>query len=471
MPDRPNVLLFLCDQLRRDALGCYGDPNVSTPQLDRLADDGVRFANAYSSYPVCVPARFTLMTGEYAHTRNVPAVDYCLSPAERTLADAFTDAGYQTAYFGKWHLTGYERFRFGDDHNARLGDRTAIPEPLRGGFQHWRGFDGSGHHFDTAYFSDDDPVPRTLEGYQTDGLVDLAIEFLDERDNRPFFAVISVEPPHPPLMAPEPYEARWRDREVTFRPNVDLEAEYLARDRHDYELTTDPEALRRDLRMYYAMIENIDDNVGRLREALADRALLTETAIAFTSDHGEMLGSHGLRSKQHPHEESAGIPLILSHPGGNLESGSVIDEPTCSEDWYPTLLGLAGISEDGPGVDLTTLATGAVDHLDRDGILLERVKASRPHHAYPGEAWRGFRTQRYKYTVKGGPEGGSPWQLFDLEADPYEQHNLLTTGEAEATARELHGHLRETLDRTDDGYRLNPAFGLPGLNLPSESEY
>ena len=104
--DQPNVLIILSDQLRRQALSCYGNPNTNTANIDRLARNGIRFANACSTYPICVPFRFTLMTGEYAHTRLIPGIEWAMSPAERTLADEFNEAGYETTYIGKWHLDG-----------------------------------------------------------------------------------------------------------------------------------------------------------------------------------------------------------------------------------------------------------------------------------------------------------------------------------------------------------------------------
>ena len=103
---RPNILILLCDQLRRQALGCYGDPDAHTPNLDAFAERGVRFANACSTYPICVPFRFSMMTGEYAHTRSIPGIEWSMSPTERTMADEFNEAGYDTVYIGKWHLDG-----------------------------------------------------------------------------------------------------------------------------------------------------------------------------------------------------------------------------------------------------------------------------------------------------------------------------------------------------------------------------
>ncbi|HET6319246.1 MAG TPA: sulfatase-like hydrolase/transferase, partial [Chloroflexota bacterium] len=222
---RPNILVILCDQMRRSAMGCAGDPNVSTPHLDRLAAEGARFANACVTYPVCVPSRFTLMTGEYAHSRLVPTIGWRMSPAERTIAHELSGAGYQTAYFGKWHLFGAHPR--GGPVLARKRGLTPIPRPFRGGFEYWRGFEFRNDPFDTYYFADDDPTPRRIDGYQTDGLFALTEHFLlEERDaSRPFFAILSVEPPHFPLVAPEPYLARWLEREVVQAPNVPQEAD------------------------------------------------------------------------------------------------------------------------------------------------------------------------------------------------------------------------------------------------------
>jgi arylsulfatase A-like enzyme len=136
---RPNILLVISDQLRRHALGCYGDPNISTPHLDRLAAEGVRFANSCVTYPVCVPSRFTLMTGQHAHSRLVPAIGWRMSPAERTIAHELGDAGYQTAYVGKWHLFGAHPGR--GRPLARKRGLTPIPRPFRGGFECWRAFE------------------------------------------------------------------------------------------------------------------------------------------------------------------------------------------------------------------------------------------------------------------------------------------------------------------------------------------
>jgi arylsulfatase A-like enzyme len=469
MPDRPNVLVVLCDQLRRSAVGYAGDPNVETPNIDRLAERGVWFENACSTYPVCVPARFTMMTGEYPHTRSVPAIDYGLSPAERTVADELGEAGYRTAYLGKWHLAGTHRYQYhdGDTDRGRRINRTPIPEDQRGGFEFWQGFELRNDHFDTAYFDNDDTEPTAIEGYQTDGLFGLAGEYVrDAAGGDPFFAVLSVEPPHFPTTAPEEYLREWRGADLEMPPTFDPDPAKFGAGGGDLraELGMDRD-LRDDIRAYYAMVENLDDNVGALLAELRDAGIREETAVVFLSDHGDLLYNHGLNGKQYPYEESVGIPFVVSHPGGDIREGARVSEPVGLEDWYSTVRGLAGLDPlpGKPGTDLTPLLRGD-DSLDREGILLEFVAELRDGLPFHDEPWRGFRTERYKYTVKGGPEGMSPWQLFDLDADPHEQENLVDDPEYEAVARDLHGNLRRRLVQTGDTVGLRPAFGHDGLS-------
>lgn len=451
---RPNVILVISDQLRRQALGCYGDPNVSTPHIDALAASGTRFDAASSTYPVCVPYRFSLMTGEYAHTRFIPSIEWRMSPAERTLADEFNDAGYDTALFGKWHL--YGNFGHYPGHNVVKASRTPVPRPFQGRFQTFAGFDICNDPWDTWYSVNDDPKMRKIEGYQTDGLFDLAIDYATSAREKPFVAVVSVEPPHPIFTAPPEYVERWKDRDVVVRENVDLDKTY------NHRGTGEGQGLLDDLRTYYAMIENLDDNIGRLVAALREAGTLDNTVIALTADHGELLGSHGLLAKQRPWEESLGVPLIVSNVGG----GRVVTEPTCTEDLFPTLLGLAGLTprDPKPGVDLTSLARGEVDALDREGVLLEFVAEMRPGLPFHDETWRGIRTRTAKYTVLGDAHGGKPWQFFDLEKDPYELENLVDDPAYADQVAHHHELLRTRLEETYDHYVLAPAFGQPGVN-------
>ena len=256
---RPNVILVIADQLRRAALGCYGDPNVSTPHIDALAGAGTRFDAASSTYPVCVPYRFTLMTGEYAHTRFIPSIEWRMSPAERTLADELNDAGYTTALFGKWHL--YGNFGHYPGHNVVKASRTPVPRPFQGRFERFGGFDICNDPWDTYYWNEDDPTPHKIDGFQTDGLFDLAIEHLGRVGDRPFATVLSVEPPHPIFTALSPTWSGGGTASWCCGTTSSWARNTSKRGPHGRDLLD-------DLRVYYAMIENLDDNIGRLVAAL-----------------------------------------------------------------------------------------------------------------------------------------------------------------------------------------------------------
>lgn len=465
----PNILVIFPDQLRRGALGVYGDPNVSTPHMDRLAQAGVRFSNACSTYPICVPFRFSLMTGEYAHSRFVPAIEWRMSPAERTLADEFNEQGYHTVYCGKWHLYGGHGQLPG--HSILKANRTPVPRAHQGRWQKWLGFELRNDPFDTCYFEDDDPTPRPLGKYQSDGLFDLTMDYLQNKrpDDRPFCCVLSVEPPHFPLFAPQEYQERWKDRPLKLPPN------FLFQDEKPAPGPKQGEAQRakalNDLCRYYAMIENLDDNVGRMMEWLDESGLAENTIVVLFSDHGQMDGSHSERSnrKDDPYEESVGVPLFVFDARQKERASTVIEAPTCTEDLFPTLLGLAGCSprDTKPGLDLTPLIRGEVAELPREGVLLEFVHQLKddavwgPYHA---KYWRAFRSQRFKYSVLGDATGGEPWQFFDLENDPHEMHNLVENPEWQERIGHFHRLLRERLVETGDHYVLRPAFGQPGLN-------
>ena len=453
---RPNILIVLSDQLRRHALSCYGDPDARTPHTAQLAADGIACDQACSTYPICVPFRFTMMTGEYAHTRLVPGIEWRMSPAERTLADEFNDAGYETVYIGKWHLDGGHG-RMG---SAVQTNRCPVKRAYQGRWQKWYGFELRNEPFDTCYFEDDDPTPRRIDGYQTDGLFDLGMNYLrDGRDAaRPFCMVISVEPPHDPFAAPEELQNAWEQRDITLPPNFEAED-----DNHRNQLI-------RDRQRYNAMVENLDANVGRLRSFLAEHDLADDTVLVFLSDHGELAGAHGLRAKQWPYEESVGIPLIVYDPRHSDRAGTRLSAPTCSEDLFPTFLGLAGLTpqNDLPGANLAPLIHGESDQLDREGVLLEFVAELRERPPFYNAVWRGFRSERFKYTVKGDKFGAEPWQFFDLENDPYEMRNLI---EDPAWADEIGRHhelLRARLEETLDPFVLRPAWSREGYNVWAE---
>ena len=452
MSKQANILIILSDQLRRDVLSVYGDTNLQTPNIDALAESGVRFNNACSTYPLCIPFRYTLMTGQCAHRCLIPTLGWRMSPAERTLADEFNDAGYQTAYFGKWHLYGGQVGIPG--YGAKEEGSKPVPRTHQGRWQYWRGFDLRNSHFDTNYFIDDDPVPHKINGYQSDGLSDLTIDFIkDKRDkSKPFCCVLSVEAPHPPYEAPKEIEEKWLARDIDLSPNFmkdpqDWEQAFSGNTRVDKESR---ESIIKMQKIYYAMVENLDSNVGRVTQALKDSGVYENTIIIFMSDHGNLIGSHHLINKQRPYEESIGVPLIISGPGIVHKQ---INAPTCSEDLFPTILGLAGVSsrDATPGCDLS-----AFRNPDRPGVLLQLVWEPRAGTAFYQQIWRGFRSQCYKYTVLGDIEQGlKPWQFFDLENDPHELNNLINNTKYEELISQHHEWMKaRMLEVGDDDVRL-----------------
>lgn len=445
MPNaQPNVLILLSDQLRRQAMSCYGDPNLSTPNVDRLAEQGTLFRGAWATYPICVPFRFTMMTGRPAHSRAVPSINWRMSPTERTLADEFDEAGYETIYIGKWHLWG----------QALAQD--PVPPEHRGRWEQWLGYEHpkvGGERFDhqRTLFWHDGAEPTVLEEYETDGLYGLAMDYLEnQRDrSRPFACIVSVRPPHPPMNPPPDLAAQWADREVELPASVRFES---ADPRRPFDEST----IREEWRMYYGMVQSLDANVGQMMDFLDRTGLAEETVVVFLSDHGELGGAHGLRRKSFPYEESVGIPLIVRHP--RAPGGRVIEDPVCTEDLFPTFLGLAGVEPpvDLPGTNLSPLVRGERGRIDRPGVLLEFVGELRHNHWFYRQQWRAFRSRRYKYSVLGSGDRAASWQFFDLQEDPLETENRLGDPCYESEAHRHHEWLGRALAETGDHCRLRP---------------
>lgn len=436
--NKPNILLLLCDQMRRHAPGVYGNPDCRTPHLDALANCGVRFDRAYSTYPICVPFRHTLMTGVSGHQANVPSFDYTIPEDRRTLADEFNDAGYETALFGKWHLS------------AEMKD--GIPEPNQGRWQTFVYSDGFPKYDGLIHFTDPRDGKYHKE-YDTDLFTNLAIDWLEtKRDtDKPFCLNVSLSAPHDvkrpheelygddPLgkpdkffyRAPPAYMDRWKDREVKLRPNF---GESIPQEHHEFLISA--------LRGYYAMIEHLDDAIGRIIDYLKASGLYDNTIIMFVSDHGDLVGSHCAAHKGIPYEESTGIPLIVAGPG--IDAGRVLEQPVHTEDLFPSLLGLCGLAPqvEHLGKDFSPLVYGTTDNLGRDGVFLEFVREDRPDFKGFHAPWRGYVTERYKYAALELENGDvKPWMLFDLEKDPFEQNNLCDDPQFEDLRRQMHARL------------------------------
>jgi len=403
----PHLIQILSDEHCGFAMSCAGDPNVRTPNLDRMAEQGMQFQRAYANCPICTPSRGTIFSGRHAHAGPVPGFFDVWKTCAPSTATSLGSAGYHTAYFGKWHcgiVNDQVPESVADAKQDYPGRATRTPEDRRAGFQDWAGFECTNAHFNTYLYRNHDREPSRFKGYQTDVLTDLVIDYLRSYDRpEPLYLVLSVEPPHFPLEAPESFR-RFDPGKLILRPNADDSPEHRAQ-----------------LADYYAMIENLDWNIGRLLAAMDELPTFCgeRTCTSYISDHGELMGSHGLFCiKEYPYEESVRIPAIFHWPG-NIPAQGPVPGLFSLVDFAPTLLGLAGVPPLAwmQGCDWAPALRGEPFEGPAEALL---EMTGSPLWSPAGLNWRGFTEARWKYAFYENRHE----ELFDLEADPFEQRNL-----------------------------------------------
>ncbi len=444
---RPNVVWIMSDQHRAQALGWNGDVNLCTPAIDNLARSGVVFSNAVAGTPWCTPFRSALLTGMYPHQTGCTETPSRLDPRYRTVAQAFNDAGYHTAWVGKWHLAGSNS----SDHR--------VPVDERGGFAYWRGYENNNKQNDVWVYGGESEESERLSDYETRSLSRMFLDHLESQvtghPDTPFFAVLSVQPPHSPYVPPDCESVR-PPADITLRPNVPVS-------------DTVQQKARRDISGYAAMVEEVDRTVEAVWSGLRRLGVDRETYVIYLSDHGDMLGSHGQWEKSSPWEESIRIPFVIGCTGSHahIQVGEV-DHPLNHVDIAPTSLGLCGIDtpEAMVGYDFSHM----VVHPDRrfprhearhtpppESALLQQI----PRKFHPNSvnrAWRAVVTRDgWKYVCT----PGNDWLLFDLNDDPNEMNNLCYNTRFQVQKERLHGELVRRLEQTGDAFVL-PDIALPG---------
>lgn len=441
----PNAIWIFGDQHRAQALSCNGDPNLATPHVDRMAAEGLNMTGAVAGFPLCCPFRGSLITGRYPHN-CVPGHEYPMPTEMPTIATAFKEHGYHTAYFGKWHLDGFQ------ERNGRSAFHVVPPE-RRGDFDEWVGYDNNNAQWDCWVHGGegDSAFHHRLPGYETDCLTDMLIEYIGTRGkdkaggrSRPFFASLSVQPPHDPYVAPPEWMERHTPANVILRPNVP-------------DVPRVREQARRELAGYYAMIENLDWNIGRVRDALEEAGLTDDTHILFFSDHGDLHGCHGQFRKMAPWEESIRIPFIV---GGfrsrYVHKGGGVSAPINHVDIAPTTLGLCGIKapEWMEGFDYSGYRLKGKDVSNApDSAYIQSVIPT-GHGNSVDRPWRGVvTTDGWKYVAL----EHQPWLLFNLNEDPYEQVNLAHNSIYGGKRKQLNDRVRKWIADTGD------AFAMPEL--------
>jgi arylsulfatase A-like enzyme len=405
--NRPNIIFFFSDQQRWDTVGCYGQKLDITPNLDKMAAEGVKFEYAFTCQPVCGPARACLQTGKYATEMGCFKNGIALPLEERTIAKMFNEVGYETAYVGKWHLAST---------NGECNFATeAVPPERRGGYKdYWMAADVlefTSHGYD-GYVYDKDMNRVDFIGYRPDCITDFALDYLRNRSSeKPFFMFLShIEPHHQ------------NDRNTYEGPEGSKE-KYK-----NYEVPSDLEGTKGDWREnypdYLGCCNSLDYNLGRIRAELQKLGIADNTIIIYTSDHGSHFRTRNGEYKRACHENCIRIPMIVYGPG--FKGGKVVDELVSLIDLPPTLLSSAGIEvpETMKGKPLQNLLGGDSAQGPQEVFL----QISENH------VGRAIRTKRWKYSVRAIDKNG--WKdsssdtyvedyLYDLENDYDERNNLV----------------------------------------------
>ena len=414
----PNLIYVFADQLRHKSVGYNGDALAETPNIDEMARESADVTNAVSGHPVCSPYRASLLTGKYTTSTGMVINEIRMNPHHRCFAHVLNDYGYDSSYIGKWHL-----------YAAKLGHHYDAENSFVPPGENRLGFDGyfaayNFHHeyyAPKAYYHLDTPEKIYAEGYEPDFMTDLAIKRLKEvaKGDKPFALFLSLGTPHDPWTednVPEEYLKRFCDKEFKLPPNylkhndphADMWAKFFPFQRAK---------ITEWMRVYYAMVANLDHNLGRIRKAVKELGIGKDTIFVFTSDHGEMFGAHGRHAKNIFYDEAVRVPFLIEWDG-HIPAGRK-DFCFNTVDIMPTLLSLMGMKypEEVEGEDLSECLIGNADNTEPS-----LMTGTGPTAIFGiGKEWRAVRDKRFTYAVYRTDRSE---YLFDNLADPYQMKNL-----------------------------------------------
>ena len=451
MPERPNLIFVMSDDHASHAISAYGSRINHTPNLDRIAEGGMRFDSCFCTNSICTPSRASVLTGTYNHVNRVTTLDTPMDNRLETYPKLMQGAGYQTAIFGKWHLG-----------HGPAHDPT--------GFDEWVVLPDQGEYHDPVFLTPEGPV--TIEGYVTDLITDMSLDWLDRRDqDRPFALMIHHKAPHR-HWEPDDQHARMYEDETIPEPHTfwddyatrsaaaeAAKMQMLDLDEADLKapipegLTTDEEIswrYQRYIQDYLRCVASIDDNVGRVLDYLDDHGLTEDTIVVYTSDQGFFLGDHGWFDKRFMYEESLAMPFLVQYPA-EIASGTVCSDIVLNVDFAPTFLELAGlpVPDDMQGNSFRSLLGGETP----EGWQTSMYYRYWMHRDGAHDVWAhyGVRTRQHKLIYfyndpLGQPGANEPsdppeWELFDLRKDPFEVHNVYDDPEYAAVVAELKAEL------------------------------
>ena len=444
MPDRPNIVIISMDQLRWDALGCFNNSVVQTPNIDRLAREGVRCEHFFVQSPVCQPSRATMFTGRYPKAHGVRWNWFNLPRQETTLAQVLGSAGYHTHAFGKMHFTPSDELHgfserlfvegkmFSDYDEYRSMLRTkGLDKQYFEHVERW----GNEENFGASTFPlGDDNYIDTFIGRET-------ARIISADDRTPFFYWVSFCNPHMPFDPPEPFDSMYPTSDVDVPSDFPMRQDSripefrTSSGQRDFGKLTE-EKLRRVIANYYGCVSLVDREIGGVLDALESRGVLDDTVIIFLADHGEMLGHRGrLWKGRMLYDHVVRVPFILRYPA-EIRGGQIVSDLVQATDVMPTILDYAGV--DGPA---------GIQGRSMRRLLRKETVAWRDWAYSEAGGVRMVRTHRWKLIHYAGRKYG---ELFDLEADHLELQNLYERPEYASKRAEMTHLLAEVLIETED---------------------
>lgn len=425
-PKRPNLLFIFPDQFRPQAMGFVNEDPVLTPNIDKLASEGVYFPNAVSNRPLCTPYRGMLMTGKYCFSTNLQTncntssrkYQNFLREDESCFSDVLKANGYDCGYIGKWHLDAPEGPDV-DDWREAVWESYIPPGPKRHGFDFWHAYGCNNRHLDPYYWVNDAPREDTLFAKEWSPIheANVAIDFISNKQNstrdknKPWALFVSMNPPHGPYHeVPQRYKDIYKDvpiEKLLTRPNVPKGKK--------------GNAGRKSVVDYFACVTGVDEQIGRILDELEKSGQVENTIVVFTADHGEMMGGHGYMQKVVWYEESFRIPFIIRwpeklKPGKNKTHFSVPDV-------MPTFLAMMGLEDKIPqdieGENLVENVSGRAKTEPEFSLYLNPLSAN----ALGG--MRGLRNDQHTFVIERNNEGQAiNYILYDNINDPYQLKNI-----------------------------------------------
>ena len=470
---RPNIMFILSDDHSKNAISCYGNTDIQTPGLDRLAAEGMRFNHALTPNSFCTPARAVVLTGKYSHRNGVTHLNQSFDGSQPTFPKLLQAAGYSTALFGKWHLlsepTGFDHYCVmkmqGMAQNPKVWEPNA-PWVAWSAKDQKSAFKGG----------------RRLQGYNNDAITDEALNWLENRDQaKPFCMLLHPKPPHAPyspakryedflkdVFIPEPatllddYEGRtpaaisatMRSNRIILNPvfkPMRARIEQATPGISEDELTR--QMYQEYIKGYYRLVMGVDDNITRVLDYLEQSGLAENTLVIYTSDQGFSLGEHGMYNKQWMYEAALHQPLIVRFPK-KINAGAVHDSMVSHVDMAPTLLDYAGlpIPDDMQGFSLKPILEGRA----------EKVRDASYYHFYTHgnnnlPEMIGVRTKDFKLIHYPAMSEAYQWELFDLNRDPDEMNNLSNNPEYQSVRQRMLVELKRQIETLEDPVKV------PGL--------